>query len=69
MLPEGYQYHQERARQSLLTRKAGRLWARASLICAALALFIAPVVFGPLGVAAGMVAVWKGDVWWGSAGV
>lgn len=40
-----------------------------SLMCAALALFIAPVVFGPLGVLAGMVAVWKGASWWGGAGV
>ena len=69
MLPEDYQYHQEQMRQSLLTRPPGRLWARASLICAALALFIAPAVLGPIGVAAGMVAVAKGDKWWGAAGV
>ena len=69
MLPEGYQYHQERARQSLLTRKAGRLWARASLICAVWSLFIAPAVLGPIGVVAGMVAVAKGDKWWGGLGV
>ena len=69
MLPEDYQYHQERARQSLLTRKPGRMWARASLICAVWSLFIAPAVLGPLGVAAGMVAVAKGDRWWGGLGV
>ena len=40
-----------------------------SLMCAALALLIARVVFGPLGITAGMVAVWKGDVWWGGTGV
>ena len=30
---------------------------------------ITPVVFGPLGIAAGMVAVWKGARWWGTAAV
>lgn len=49
--------------------KPGRRWARASLICAVWSLFVARAVFGPLGVAAGMVAVWKGDRWWGAAGV
>ena len=52
-----------------MTAKPGRRWAIVSLVCAALALIIAPVVFGLLGVAAGMVAVWKGDRWWGAAGV
>ena len=47
----------------------GRRPAIASLVCAALALAVAPAMFGPLGVIAGMVAVWKGDVWWGAAGV
>ncbi len=42
----------------------GRRPAIVSLVCAALALAVAPVVFGPLGVIAGMVAVWKGDGWW-----
>ena len=69
MLPDDYQYHQERARQRLLTRKPGRFWARASLICAVWSLLIAPSVLGPLGVAAGMVAIAKGDKWWGAAGV
>ena len=46
-----------------------RRWARASMICGVLSLFVAPVVLGPLGVAAGMVAVWKGDKRWGAAGV
>ena len=45
------------------------MWARASLICAVWSLFIAPAVFGPLGVAAGMVTVAKGDKWWGGLGV
>ena len=30
---------------------------------------VEPVVFGPLGMAAGLVAVAKGDLWWGAAGV
>ena len=30
---------------------------------------IAPAVLGPLGVAAGCVAIAKGDKWWGAAGV
>ena len=69
MLPEDYQYHQERARRSLFTRKPGRMWSRASLIVAVWSLFIAPAVLGPLGIAAGMVAVAKGDRWWGGLGV
>ena len=69
MLPDNYQHHQEQARRSLLTRKPGRMWERASLICAAWSVFIAPAVFGPVGVAAGTVAVAKGDKWWGMAGV
>ena len=69
MLPDDYRYHLERARQSLLNRKPGRMWARASLFCGAWSLFIASAVLGPLGVAAGMVAIAKGDKWWGAAGV
>lgn len=30
------------------------------MACAALSLAVAPLIFGLLGVAAGMVAVWKG---------
>ena len=69
MLPDDYRYHLERARQSLLTRKPGRMWARASLMCGAWSLFIAPAILGPLGVVAGMVAIAKGDKWWGGLGV
>ena len=47
----------------------GRRPAITSLVCAALALAVAPAAFGPLDVIAGMVAVWKGDVWSGAAGV
>ena len=39
------------------------------MICAIWSLFIAPAAFGPIGVAAGLVAVRKGDKWWGAAGV
>ena len=39
------------------------------MVCAALALTVAPVVFCPLGVVAGTVSVWKGARWWGTAGV
>ena len=45
------------------------MWVRASLICAVWSLFIAPAVIGPLAVAAGCVAIAKGDKWWGAAGV
>ena len=69
MLPDDYKHHQDRARQSLLTRKPGRMWARASLICAVWSLFVAPVVLGPIGVAAGCVAVAKGDKRWGAFAV
>lgn len=47
----------------------GRIWARAGMICAALSLFLAPVVFGQPGISSGTVAVWKEDRWWGAAGV
>ena len=46
-----------------------RRWVIGSLACAGLSLAFAPVVFGPLGVAAGAVAAWKGARWWGTAGV
>ena len=65
---EDYQYHQERARKNLLNRKPGRLWARASLICAVWSIFLAAEIIGPLGIAAGVVAIRKGDKWWGVAG-
>jgi len=47
----------------------GRRWVIASLVCAALALAVTPVVLGPLGVIAGFVAAWKGARWWATAGV
>lgn len=51
------------------TAKPGRRWAIGSLVCATLALAVAPVVFGTLGVIAGTVAVAKGARWRGSVGV
>ena len=47
----------------------GRRWVIGSLVFAAMSLAFAPVVFGPLGVIAGSVAVWKGAKLWGTAGV
>ena len=47
----------------------GRRWVISSLVYAALSLAFAPVVFAPLGVVAGTVAVWKGARWWGTAGL
>lgn len=44
------------------------MWSRVSLICAIWSLFIVPAVLGPLGVAAGCVAITKGEKWWGIAG-
>ena len=49
--------------------KFSRRPAVISLVCTVLAVFVAPVVFGPLGVLAGFVAVWKGERWWGMLGV
>ncbi|MCH8898473.1 MAG: hypothetical protein IIC33_09315 [Chloroflexi bacterium] len=51
------------------TAMAGRRWVIGSLVCATLALGFAPVVFGPLGVMAGTVAVRRGAKWRGTAGV
>ena len=51
------------------TAMAGRRWVIGSLVFAAMSLAFAPVVFGPLGVIAGSVAVWKGAKWRGTAGV
>ena len=44
-------------------------WAIASLVCAFIALAVAPLVFGLVGVVAGTVAVADGERWWGAAGV
>ena len=53
----------------VITNIPWQTYAAGSLVCAALALVVAPVVFGPLGVVAGTVAVWKGGRWWGTVGV
>jgi hypothetical protein len=44
----------------LKTAMPGRIWAIASLVCGALSLAFALVVFGPLGVATDGVVVAKG---------
>ena len=50
-------------------KKPDRIWAQASLICGVSSVFLAPPVFGLLGVAIGMEADWKGDNWWGADGL
>ena len=45
------------------------MWARARLFGGVWSLFVGRAVVGALGVAAGMVAIAKGDKWWGAAGV
>ena len=69
MLPDDHRYDLEKARQRSSTAKPGRMWARASLICGGWSLVFAPTILGPLAVAAGCVAIAKGDKWWGVAGV
>lgn len=69
ILPEDIHDHIAKRRSRLLASKPGRMWAKASFVSAAWSLFLAPMVFGPLGVAAGMVAFRQGDKWWGAAGV
>ena len=55
--------------KALPTERSSRRWVIGSLVCAVLAVFVAPVVFGPLGIVAGSVAVAKGERWWGMLGV
>ena len=68
------------ARRSIATRKAtrvetrrtpvpGRAFSVLSLLTGALSLLAAPVVFGPVGVALGTVAIAKGDKLGGMAGI
>lgn len=47
----------------------GRKWAIASLICALITLAVAPLIFGVVGMVAGMMAVVDGERWWGATGV
>lgn len=49
--------------------KSGRRFAVASMVLALVALAVAPVVFGPLGILMGMVAVVKGERYLGMLGV
>ena len=51
------------------TAMPGRIWVIASLVCAVLSLAFAPVEFGPLGVVAGAVAVWRSARSRGTLGV
>lgn len=55
--------------EGLTTAMPYRRWIFFSLVCAAVSLSIAPLVFGPLGVIAGIVAVWKGAKWRGTVGI
>ena len=50
-------------------KKSGRRFAVASLVLALVALAVAPVVFGPLGILMGMVAVSEGDRYLGMLGL
>ena len=49
--------------------KSGRRFAAASMALALVALAVAPVVFGPLGILMGMVAVSKGERYLGMLGL
>jgi len=49
--------------------KSGRRFAAASMVLALVALAVAPVVFGPLGILMGMVAVSKGERYLGMLGL
>ncbi|MCH7736021.1 MAG: hypothetical protein IH872_01335 [Chloroflexi bacterium] len=49
--------------------KSGRWFAAGSMVLALASLAVAPVVFGPLGILMGMVAVAKGERWLGMLGV
>ena len=50
-------------------KKSGRRFAVASMVLALVALAVAPVVFGPLGILMGMVAVSKGERYLGMLGL
>ena len=49
--------------------KSGRWFAAASMVLALVALAVAPVVFGTLGILMGMVAVSKGERYLGMLGL
>jgi len=49
--------------------KSSRRFAAASMVLALVALAVAPVVFGPLGILMGMVAVSKGERYLGMLGL
>ena len=58
-----------RRRLAVGQNKSGRRFAAASMVLALVALAVAPVVFGPLGILMGMVAVSKGERYLGMLGV
>jgi hypothetical protein len=58
-----------RRRLSVPLRKSGGWFAAVSMILALVALAVAPVVFGPLGILMGMVAVYKGERYLGMLGL
>ena len=47
----------------------GRRWVMGSIAFAFLSLGSVPVMFGPLGIIAGVVAVAKGARWYGTVGI
>jgi len=49
--------------------KSGHRFGAASMVLALVALAVAPVVFGPLGILMGMVAVSKGERYLGMLGL
>ena len=49
--------------------KSGRWFAVSSMVMALVSLAVAPLVCGALGILLGMVAVIKGDRYWGMLGV
>ncbi|MDA0263960.1 MAG: hypothetical protein O2803_07360 [Chloroflexi bacterium] len=53
----------------MVHNRSGRWFSRISIALALASMAFAPVVFGPLGVLAGMVAVAKGDRYLGMLGV
>ena len=53
----------------MLQNKSGRWFAALSIVLGLVAAAVAPVVFGPLGILMGMVAVYKGERYLGMLGL
>lgn len=49
--------------------RTGRWFSAVSLVMALASLAVAPIILGPLGILMGMIAVAKGDRYWGMLGV